>query len=230
MTGPLIVLDGVKKVYRLGETEVWALRGVDLVVREREFTAVIGPSGSGKSTLLHILGCLDRPTQGRVLVEGEEVSSLSRNELARVRSRNVGFVFQRFYLLPYATALENVELPLVYAGVRRRERRVRALECLQAVGLAHRARHRPTQLSGGEHQRVAIARALVNEPKVLLADEPTGNLDTKTGHEVLKVFRSLNAEGRTVVVVTHASEVAAYAKRQIRMRDGEIEEDTGGLG
>lgn len=230
MTGPLIVLDGVKKVYRLGETEVWALRGVDLVVREREFTAVIGPSGSGKSTLLHILGCLDRPTQGRVLVEGEEVSSLSRNELARVRSRNVGFVFQRFYLLPYATALENVELPLVYAGVRRRERRVRALECLQAVGLAHRARHRPTQLSGGEHQRVAIARALVNEPKVLLADEPTGNLDTKTGHEVLKVFRSLNAEGRTVVVVTHAPEVAAYAKRQIRMRDGEIEEDTGGLG
>ncbi|MCR4391613.1 MAG: ABC transporter ATP-binding protein [Candidatus Acetothermia bacterium] len=230
MTGPLIVLEGVKKVYRLGETEVWALRGVDLVVREREFTAVIGPSGSGKSTLLHILGCLDRPTQGRVLVEGEEVSSLSRNELARVRSRNVGFVFQRFYLLPYATALENVELPLVYAGVKRRERRVRALECLQAVGLAHRARHRPTQLSGGEHQRVAIARALVNEPKVLLADEPTGNLDTKTGHDVLKVFSSLNADGRTVVVVTHAPEVAAYAKRQIRMRDGEIEEDTGGLG
>lgn len=230
MNGTLLFLDGVKRAYRLGEAEIWALRGVTFSLAEGEFTAVTGPSGSGKSTLLHIMGCLDRPTGGRVFLEGEDISRLHSDALARIRRRKVGFVFQQFYLLHYATALANVELPLIYAGMRGQARRARALGCLEAVGLSHRAQHRPTQLSGGECQRVAIARALANDPKLLLADEPTGNLDTKTGQEILDVFGALHASGRTLVVVTHAPEVAARAKRLVRLRDGMVEEDSHGAG
>lgn len=223
----MVLLMGVKKAYRLGEVEVWALRGVDLSVLEGEFLGITGPSGSGKSTLLHLMGGLHRPTQGQVFLDGEELSTLSREELARVRNRKVGFVFQQFHLLPRASALANVELPLVYAGMGRRERRARAMECLEQVGLADRAHHLPSQLSGGERQRVAIARALSANPALLLADEPTGNLDTQIGGEILEIFAHLHREGRTVVLVTHETYVAAYAARQVRLRDGVLEEDHG---
>ena len=224
----LVVFEGVKKAYRLGEVELWALRGVDLTIEEGEFAAITGHSGSGKSTLLHLIGALHRPTQGHVYLEGQELSVLSRDDLARVRNRKVGFVFQQFYLLSRTSALENVELPLIYAGIGRKARRERALACLQAVGLSDRVHHRPTQLSGGECQRVAIARALANKPVLLLADEPTGSLDTQIGQEILEIFKALHQEKRTVVLVTHEPYVAAVAKRQVRLLDGRIEEEDHG--
>jgi putative ABC transport system ATP-binding protein len=206
------------------ELSVDALRGVSLTVEEGDYAAIIGPSGSGKSTLMHLLGCLDRPTTGTLRVRGQDVSTLDDSALAELRNRTIGFVFQAFQLLPRTTALENVALPLVYRGVRRAERRRRAEEALDAVNLGHRMLHRPTQMSGGEQQRVAIARALVGEPAVLLADEPTGNLDTVNGDEVMAILERLNKErGVAVVLVTHEAEIAARARRIIRVRDGLIE-------
>ena len=224
----MIELERVTKSYSMGETEFLALRGVDLSIAAGEFTAITGPSGSGKSTLLHIIGALHRPTSGRVLLEGEDLSRLSRDELARVRNRRIGFVFQRFHLLPGATVLQNVELPLAYAGLPRSVRRERAREYLAKVGMVDRASHRPSQLSGGESQRVAIARALVNDPRLLLADEPTGNLDSRMTEEIMDLFVALHDEGRTVVIVTHEENVAAKARRRVAMRDGLVEEDTRG--
>ncbi len=221
----IVELVDVWKVYRMGRRrriEVEALRGVDLRVPRGEFLAVMGPSGSGKSTLLHIMGCLDRPTEGKVLFEGRDVSRLRPVALARIRNRRVGFVFQSFNLSPTLTALGNVELPMVFAGVPRRKRLARARELLARVGLRERERHLPSELSGGEQQRVAIARALANSPDLLLADEPTGNLDTETGRGVLSLLSEANGEGVTVAVVTHDPEVAAAAARKLRIRDGRI--------
>jgi putative ABC transport system ATP-binding protein len=217
---------GVTRSYRMDGVSVDALRGVSLTIDDGDYAAIIGPSGSGKSTLMHLLGCLDRPTSGTLLIGGRDVSSLDDSELAELRNRTIGFVFQAFQLLPRTTALENVALPLVYRGVRRAERRRRAAEALEAVNLGHRIGHRPTQMSGGEQQRVAIARALVGEPAVLLADEPTGNLDTVNGDEVMAILERLNKErGVAVVLVTHEADIAARARRIIRVRDGLIEDD-----
>jgi len=215
------------KAYRLGEVEVWALRGVDLSVRLGDFLALTGPSGSGKSTLLHLMGGLHRPTSGRVLLEGQDISRFPRADLARLRGRKVGFVFQQFHLLPRSSAVANVELPLMYAGQPRQVRRQRALACLERVGLAPRGHHRPSQLSGGECQRVAIARALACDPPLVLADEPTGSLDTRTGREILDIFQDLVREGRTVVVVTHEPYVASFTQRQVRLLDGRLENGDG---
>ncbi|WP_084955985.1 ABC transporter ATP-binding protein [Thermoactinospora rubra] len=215
------------RTYRLDGVSVDALRGVTLTVEPGEFAAILGPSGSGKSTLMHLLGCLDRPTSGVLRVGGVEVAGLSDAELAELRNRTIGFVFQSFHLLARTSALENVALPLVYRGVPRAERLARARAALESVGLGHRLDHRPSQMSGGEQQRVAIARALVGEPEVLLADEPTGNLDTRNGSEVMRILTSLNEErGVAVVLVTHEPEIAAHARRQIHVRDGLIEADT----
>jgi putative ABC transport system ATP-binding protein len=215
------------RTYRLEGVDVAALRGVTMTVGAGEYAAVTGPSGSGKSTLMHVLGALDRPTSGTVRIDGSDVSKLSDGALAELRNRTIGFVFQSFQLLPRTTAVDNVALPLTYRGMRRAERRRRAVEALQAVGLGHRLQHRPGQLSGGEQQRVAIARALVGEPKVVFADEPTGNLDTASGREVMTLLDRLNAErGVAIVLVTHEAEVAAHARRQIRIRDGLIEHDS----
>ena len=222
---PVIRLDGVHKVYATGKLEVHALRGVDLVVGAGEFVAVMGPSGSGKTTLLEILGCLSRPSAGRYRLAGAEADAISSDELARLRGEAIGFVFQSFNLLPRQSAVENVELPLLYRGVPRRERRRRALEALERVGLAQRAAHRPAELSGGERQRVAIARALVNRPTLVLADEPTGNLDSRTGGEILALLRTLHAEGNTLVVVTHDAGIGRQAERTLAIRDGRIERD-----
>jgi putative ABC transport system ATP-binding protein len=227
----MIELEGVSRVYAAGgrgglAVEVAALRGVNLSVASGEFIAITGASGSGKSTLLNILGCLDRPTTGVYRLDGEEVSSLSDANLARVRNKKIGFVFQSYNLLPRQTAIDNVALPLIYSGVGRRERRRRATAELERVQLIDRAHHRPNQLSGGQSQRVAIARALIQKPSILLADEPTGNLDSKTGLEVLEIFHALNREmGVTVVIVTHDNLVAATARRRIRLADGELVED-----
>jgi putative ABC transport system ATP-binding protein len=228
MTGPVptdaVEAREVTRSYQLDGLAVPALRGVSLTVPAGDFAAILGPSGSGKSTLMHLLGGLDRPTTGTLLLAGRDVAKLSQPELAALRNRTIGFVFQAFHLLPRTSAVDNVALPLVYAGVRAGERRRRAAAVLERVGLAHRLRHRPNQLSGGEQQRVAIARALVTGPSLLLADEPTGNLDTTTGAEVLALLETLNQEsGVAVVLVTHDHEVAARAHRQIRMRDGLIE-------
>jgi len=223
VSAPLLRLEGVTKVYRLGEVEVPALRGVDLLLERGDFIAIMGPSGSGKSTLLHIAGLLDRPTSGRVLWDGEDVTSFRPARLAELRGRRIGFVFQTFNLMPTLTALENVELPLVFQGVRPRDRRQRAEELLSLLGLGDRMRHRPSQLSGGERQRVAIARALASDPDLILADEPTGNLDTASGQEILGTLAQLNEQGRTVVLVTHDPEAAATARAVLRMRDGRIE-------
>ncbi|ABQ46589.1 MULTISPECIES: ABC transporter ATP-binding protein [Thermotoga] len=213
----------VWKIYDLGEVKVEALRGVSFEVFEGEYVIIIGPSGSGKSTLLHILGCLDRPTKGKVLIEGEEVSRMGDRRLAQVRNRKIGFVFQSYNLLPRLTALENVELPMIYAGVPAKERKRRAKELLELVGLGDRLHHRPNQLSGGQQQRVAIARALANDPVFILADEPTGNLDTKTGEEILELFRKLHEMGKTLVVVTHNLEMVDEGTCIVRIRDGKIE-------
>lgn len=221
-----IVLSNVTKKYQMGDVVVAALAGVSLQIRKGEFTAIMGPSGSGKSTLMNILGCLDRPTSGSYLLDGQEAANLSDDELAVTRNKKIGFVFQSFNLLPRINALENVALPLIYAGVQKNERRERAVEALTAVGLERRLHHLPNELSGGQRQRVAIARALVNEPTILMADEPTGALDTKSGDEVMEIFRKLNADGRTIILVTHEPEIAEYAKRVIHMRDGAIVRDT----
>jgi len=223
---PLIRLENVHKIYDLGEIQVQALRGVSLEVREGEFVAVMGPSGSGKSTVMNILGCLDRPTKGRYFLDGVDVSGMSKNELARIRNRKLGFVFQQFNLLSRTSALENVELPTVYAGISPEERAKRAMEALTRVGLAERAGHHPSQLSGGQQQRVAIARALVNRPAILLADEPTGNLDSRTSVEIMQIFQTLNEEqGLTIVIVTHEQDIAQYAKRALEFRDGKLRRD-----
>ena len=225
MSEPLIVLAGVRKVYDTGEVAVEALRGIDLVVQEGEYLAIMGPSGSGKSTLMHILGCLDAPSSGSYRLAGEEVANLSPTRLAVLRNRFIGFVFQSFNLLPRASLLRNVELPLLYGGVEREERRSRARELLDQVGLADRAPHLPSQLSGGQRQRAAIARALVTRPALLLADEPTGNLDQTSGGEVMDIFDALNGIGQTVIVVTHDPNVAAHAHRIVRIVDGLVSVD-----
>lgn len=226
MTAALVELQKVTKIYRLGEEEVRALWEVDLCVEEWDFLALMGPSGSGKSTLLHILGLLDRPTAGKVLWEGQDVTRLNGARLAELRGRRIGFVFQMFNLVPNLTALENVELPLIFLGVPPRERRKRAEEALKRLGLGDRLRHRPNQLSGGQQQRVALARALVTDPALLIADEPTGNLDTATGREILGIFSELNQQGRTIVLATHDPEAAEVAKIRLRLRDGRIVERT----
>jgi putative ABC transport system ATP-binding protein len=219
---PVIRLTQVTKVYDSGDTAVHALRGVSLEIEAGDSIAIIGPSGSGKSTLMHILGCLDTPSAGEYELAGAPVSRLSGRELARVRNQRIGFVFQAYNLLPRASILRNVELPLMYAGVGRGERRERALEALKRVGLAERAKHLPSQMSGGQRQRVAIARALVNRPSILLADEPTGNLDTQTGREIMALFNELGEQGHTVILVTHDMSVAAHARRIVRIVDGLI--------
>jgi putative ABC transport system ATP-binding protein len=222
---PVIALQGVHKVHATGELEVQALRGVDLEIERGEFVAVMGPSGSGKTTLLEILGCLSRPSRGRYRFDGRDVEELGSDALARLRGEQIGFIFQSFNLLPRLDLVENVGLPLAYRGVARRERQRRAQDALERVGLAHRARHRPAEISGGERQRVAIARALVNHPALVLADEPTGNLDSQTGDEILSLFRGIHAEGHTVVVVTHDPHVGSQARRCLSIRDGRVESD-----
>ncbi len=221
----LIDVRDITKVYEMGDVQVHALRGVSFTVDPGEFIAIMGPSGSGKSTMMDILGCLATPTDGEYFLEGEEVGQLSDNRLADIRNKKIGFVFQSFNLLPRTSALHNVELPLIYSGLGRKERKRRAFESLEAVGLADRVDHKSTELSGGQVQRVAIARALVNKPSLLFADEPTGNLDTRSGAEILAIFDRLNEEGNTIIMVTHEPEVAEHARRVLHIRDGLIERD-----
>jgi putative ABC transport system ATP-binding protein len=221
----IIVTRNLKREYEMGAEIVRALRGVDLIIRRNEFVAVMGPSGSGKSTLMNLIGCLDTPTEGEYWLNGHRVSELNDNELARIRNKEIGFVFQTFNLLPRATALQNVELPMVYAGMPSKQRQLAAQEALRRVGLADRTHHRPNELSGGQRQRVAIARALVNSPSILLADEPTGNLDSRTSEEILALFEQLYAEGQTIILVTHEHDIAAHARRQVHLKDGVVESD-----
>jgi putative ABC transport system ATP-binding protein len=224
--GPVVIrIEQITKEYLMGETTVRALKGVDLLVHRNEYVAIMGPSGSGKSTLMNMIGCLDTPTTGRYELNGSDVALMEDDQLAEIRNKEVGFVFQTFNLLPRSTSLQNVELPLVYAGVVSEERRRRAEEVLEAVGLGDRSYHKPNELSGGQRQRVAIARALVNNPSMLLADEPTGNLDSGTGREIMAIFENLYNRGNTIIVVTHEEEVASHARRVIRLRDGFIESD-----
>ncbi len=222
-----IELRGIKKIYKMGDQEVAALAGIDLDIHKGEFAALMGPSGSGKSTLMNILGCLDRPTTGSYKLDGSEVSHLTDDELAYTRNRKIGFVFQNFNLLSKLSAVDNVALPLLYAGVGHSERTQRAMHFIEAVGLGPRADHMPSELSGGQRQRVAIARALANDPKIIMADEPTGNLDTKSTHEIMEIFEDLHAQGRTIILVTHEPEIAACASRQLLVRDGIITRDEG---
>jgi len=222
---PLVEVQGIRKNYQLGETEVHALRGVSVSIHAGDFVAIMGASGSGKSTFMNILGCLDKPTSGKYLLEGSDVSALSKKELARIRNQKIGFVFQGFNLLGRTTALENTELPLLYSKTNKNDRERRAREALVQVGLGGRADHFPSQLSGGQQQRVAIARALVNRPRMLLADEPTGNLDSRTSVEVMEIFQKLNADGLTIILVTHEPDIAQFAKREIVFRDGQIKRD-----
>lgn len=213
-------VEQLKKIYHLGKVDVEALRGVSFEVEEGEFVSIMGPSGSGKSTLMHIIGCLDYPSEGKYYLDGQDITKLNDYQLALVRNKKIGFIFQQFNLLPRATNLRNVEIPLVYAGVSATERTKLSLKALQEVGLGERADHKPNEISGGEKQRVAIARALVNNPSIILADEPTGNLDTKTGYEIMKIFQNLNERGNTIILVTHEEEIARYGSRIIHIRDG----------
>ena len=224
-TTPVIRTEAIRKAYRMGDNVVWALKGVDVTIEQGEFVAVMGPSGSGKSTFMNMVGCLDQPTDGHLLLNGEDVSKLNAEELAKIRNRYIGFVFQQFNLLPRTTAVDNVSLPLLYSDIPENQWDALAKARLELVGLGGRMDHHPSQLSGGQQQRVAIARALVNDPLLLLADEPTGALDTQTGHEIMDLFSALNEEGKTIVLVTHEAEIAAYAKRQLFFRDGELVED-----
>jgi len=221
----VIRIEGITKEYVMGQTTIQALRGVDLFIGRNEYLAVMGPSGSGKSTLMNMLGCLDTPSSGRYEFNGKDVASMEDDELAEIRNREIGFVFQTFNLLPRSTSLQNVELPLIYAGVSPDERQRRAAEALMAVGLADRMYHKPNELSGGQRQRVAIARAVVNQPSIILADEPTGNLDSRTGEEIMGLFGRLYENGNTIVIVTHEEEIAEHARRVVRLRDGIIESD-----
>ncbi len=222
---PLIDIDGLTKVYQMGEQEVRALNGVTLDVLPNEYVAVMGPSGSGKSTLMNMLGCLDTPTDGTYLLNGQNVSEMTDDELAAIRNREIGFVFQTFNLLPRVTCVQNAELPLIYAGISKRDRREAARQALKSVGLGDRLDHKPSELSGGQRQRVAVARALVTTPSIILADEPTGNLDTATGEDIMRLFEALYRQGNTIIVVTHEEDVAAHARRIVRLRDGKIERD-----
>ena len=226
MSDRVIQVDALAREYQMGAERVLALRGLSLTIHRNEYVAIMGPSGSGKSTFMNLIGCLDTPSGGAYWLSGQEVSRLSDDALARVRNKEIGVVFQTFNLLPRATALHNVELPLIYAGTAARERRARAEEALTRVGLEHRMHHRPNELSGGQRQRVAIARALVNRPSLLLADEPTGNLDSTTSEEIMRVFGDLHREGQTIVVVTHEPSIAAHAERVVVLRDGRLDSDT----
>ncbi|AYN02968.1 MULTISPECIES: ABC transporter ATP-binding protein [unclassified Flavobacterium] len=226
MANPLIKITNIKRNFVLGNEIVYVLKGIDLEINKGEYVALMGPSGSGKSTLMNLLGCLDTPTSGTYILNGKDVSQMKDDELAEIRNKEIGFVFQTFNLLPRTTALDNVALPMIYAGYSKSERIVRATEVLKQVNLEDRMDHQPNQLSGGQRQRVAIARALVNKPSIILADEPTGNLDSKTSVEIMKLFGDIHANGNTVILVTHEEDIAAYAHRVIRLRDGLIESDT----
>jgi putative ABC transport system ATP-binding protein len=225
MATPVIELKDIRKFFKIGEVEVQALRGVNLLINRGEYVALMGPSGSGKSTLMNILGCLDTPTSGMYMLNNTDVSHLSDNELAEIRNKEIGFVFQTFNLLARSTSLDNVALPLVYAGYSRKERTEKAEQALLSVGLSDRMDHKPNELSGGQRQRVAIARALINNPSIILADEPTGNLDTKTSYEIMQLMEDIHQKGNTVIVVTHEEDIARRAKRIVRLRDGIIESD-----
>ncbi|MBD3582545.1 ABC transporter ATP-binding protein [Flavobacterium sp. D33] len=225
----MIKITNIKRDFVLGSEVVYVLKGIDLEIKKGEYVALMGPSGSGKSTLMNLLGCLDTPTSGHYILNGKDASQMSDDELADIRNREIGFVFQTFNLLPRTTALDNVALPMIYAGYSKSERRQRATEVLTQVNLSDRMDHQPNQLSGGQRQRVAIARALVNKPSIILADEPTGNLDSKTSVEIMNLFGEIHRNGNTVILVTHEEDIAAYAKRVIRLRDGVIESDTDGI-
>ncbi len=225
MANSVIQCVDVKKEYRMGTQTVHALSGVSFQINKNEYVAIMGPSGSGKSTMMNVIGCLDTPSSGSYILNGTNVNTLSDNELAAIRNKEIGFVFQTFNLLPRSTALANVELPLIYAGMKGSARRQRAIEVLEKVGLADRMHHKPNELSGGQRQRVAVARALVNNPSILLADEPTGNLDSKTGVEIMQLFEELHSQGNTIILVTHEEEIALHAHRIIRLRDGLLESD-----
>jgi putative ABC transport system ATP-binding protein len=222
---PIIHLQNIRKSYFLGKNELQVLKGIDLDIATNEYVALMGPSGSGKSTLMNILGCLDTPTAGQYILNGQDVSKMEDNDLAEVRNKEIGFVFQQFNLMPRLSALENVGIPLIYAGISKKEREERAMEMLEKVGLGDRANHRPNELSGGQCQRVAVARALINRPAIILADEPTGNLDTKTSEEIMDMFLQIHTSGNTLVLVTHEEDIAEHARRIVRLRDGIIESD-----
>jgi putative ABC transport system ATP-binding protein len=226
MNQEVIKLENIKRFFKIGDVEVQALRGVDLTINKGEYVALMGPSGSGKSTLMNLLGCLDTPSAGKYWLSGQDVSQMDDDELAEIRNKEIGFVFQTFNLLPRSTALDNVALPLVYAGYGRTERNERALKTLESVGLADRTHHKPNELSGGQRQRVAIARALINNPSIILADEPTGNLDTKTSYEIMELMEKIHEQGNTVIIVTHEEDIARRAHRIVRLRDGVVESDT----
>lgn len=225
MNKEIIIIKGIKKFYKVGTQEVKALNGVDIIIHKNEYVAIMGPSGSGKSTMMNILGCLDSPTAGTYILNGTDVSKMDDNDLAEVRNKEIGFIFQSFNLLPRYNALDNVSLPLIYSGIGKAERDLMAREAIESVDLTDRLHHKPNELSGGQRQRVAVARALVNKPSIILADEPTGNLDSKTSADIMKLFADIHKKGNTIIVVTHEEDIAKHAKRIIRLRDGLIESD-----